>query len=259
MGLRALDPLDGPLDARDYGNALHLGLETFVKAHRKALPKDAQARLKQSFERAMAQTGYADYDIAKEAARLENIAARAVDWMTERRASGWAVIGEELGAKYLIDDKNFTLTGTVDLIEKGPLGFAVTDYKTGAPSTIAIVKAGFDPQLPLTAFLLSQGAIKGAGRGETEELNYIRLKGAGESTFENPLTYDKKGVYPAMDYAADAIGGLRSLIEEFDKPETAYACQPRAQYTHDYSDYNHLARRDEWMRLGAEDSKGAGE
>ncbi len=259
LGLTALDPLDRNLEARDYGNALHLGLERFVKAHRKALPKDMKSRLRACFEAAMAETGYADFDIAKEAARLDYIAERATAWMAARRARGWAVIGEELKAKYVLEDKNFTLTGTADLIEKGPLGFAVTDYKTGVPSSIAIVKAGFDPQLPLSAFLLSQGAIDKAGQGETEELNYIRLKGAGESEFEQPLTYDKKNIHPAMDYAADAIGTLRRLIDAFDKPETAYACQPRAQYTHDYSDYNHLARRDEWMRLGAEDIKGGGE
>ena len=31
-----------------------------------------------------------------------------------------------------------------------------------------------------------------------------------------------------------------------------YASQPRVQLTHDYGDYDHLARREEWMRLGAE-------
>ena len=256
LGLAPLGALDQALDARAYGNALHLGLETFVKTHRKALPKDAEQRLVEAFEKSMADTGYADFDIAKERTRLANIAGKAVSWMAARRAAGWTVIGAELRAKYHIEDIDFTLTGTADLIEKGPLGFAVTDYKTGAPSSVNVVKSGFDPQLPLTAFLLSQGAIDKAGSGETEELNYIRLKGAGESTFENPLTHGHKDAQPAMDYAAEAIASLRQLIDEFDKPETAYACQPRAQYTHDYSDYNHLARRDEWMRLGAEKPKG---
>ena len=56
----------------------------------------------------------------------------------------------------------------------------------------------------------------------------------------------------------EAIQALGQLIETYDQIETSYPSQPRAQYTHDYGDYDHLARRDEWMRLGAEPTTGEG-
>ena len=174
------------MDVRDYGNALHKGLETFTKLHPTSLPKNAPDHLVTHFKSAMEKSGYPDFDISKESKRLENIAAKIIPWMEDRRARGWAVRGAEVEGTYLIDAHNFTLRGTADLIEKGPHGFAVTDYKTGAPPSIKIVYTGFDPQLPISALMLREGAFEKQGQGETEELNYIRLKGAGESELEEP-------------------------------------------------------------------------
>ena len=66
---------------RDYGNAIHKGLEIFANDYKKALPPDADKRLIGCFETAMLEAGYPDYDIAKEGARLEKIAVQIVEWM----------------------------------------------------------------------------------------------------------------------------------------------------------------------------------
>ena len=237
---------------------MHKGLENFTRAHPKELPKDAAGRLVACFEVALKDFNYPEYDVAKERARLEKIAAQIVTWMTDRRQRGWEMRGVEVGAKLYLKDYDFTLTGYADMIEKGPLGYAVTDYKTGVPSSVKIVKAGFDPQLPLSAAMLQQGAFDKQTVGEVEELNYIRLKGAGDDKLEYPLTHTDRQAQPAPDYAVEAIQALGQLIETYDQIETSYPSQPRAQYTHDYGDYDHLARRDEWMRLGAEPSTGDG-
>ena len=127
----------------------------------------------------------------------------------------------------------------------------MTDYKTGAPSTVKVVQAGFDPQLPLTAYILSQGGVKGQGADKVEQLNYVRIKGSGDShDLTNPLTPPAKDAWAASEYAAEAHKALTELIAAYDNPATAYHSQPRAQYTHDYGDYDHLARRDEWACLG---------
>lgn len=251
LALIPLADLEADLDVRDYGNAIHEGLENFTNTYPKELPKSAEDKLIQSFETAMAARGYADYDISKERARLEKISAQIVKWMAERRSKGWAVRKTEARVDYKLEQQNFTLTGYADLIEKGPLGYAVTDYKTGAPSKHAVVQAGFDPQLPLTAYVLTQGGVKGEGAGKVEELSYIRVKGAGNShDLVTDLTKGDKGK-SAADYAADAHKALTELIAAYDDPATAYHSQPRAQFTHDYGDYAHLARRDEWARLGS--------
>jgi len=252
LTLNPLSDLDAELDMRDYGNAIHEGLENFTNAYPKELPKQAEDKLIQSFETAMAERGYEDYDIAKERARLEKISVQIVEWMTERRAEGWAMRKTEARVDYRLEKYNFTLTGYVDLIEKGPLGYAVTDYKTGAPSTVKVVQAGFDPQLPLTAYILEQGGVKGQGTDKVEQLSYVRLKGSGEShKLISSLTPPAKDARPASDYAAEAHKTLTELIVSYDDPTTIYHSQPRAQYTHDYGDYDHLARRDEWARLGS--------
>ena len=51
------------------------------------------------------------------------------------------------------------------------------------------------------------------------------------------------------DFAYDIIS---NLITNYAEADMGYASQPRVQLTHDYGDYDHLARREEWMRLGAE-------
>jgi ATP-dependent helicase/nuclease subunit B len=253
LALNPLSELDADLDVRDYGNAIHEGLENFAQAYPKNLPKQAQQKLIEFFETAMSARGYEDYDIAKEGARLEKISVQIVEWMAERRAHGWAMRKTEARVDYKFEAQDFTLTGYADLIEKGPLGYAVTDYKTGAPSTVKVVKAGFDPQLPLTAYILAQGGVEGQGADKVEQLNYVRIKGSGDShDLINPLTPPAKDAVSAAEYAAEAHEALCALIAAYDDPSTAYHSQPRAQYTHDYGDYDHLARRDEWARLGSE-------
>ena len=254
LGLLPLDDLDRSLDVRDYGNALHKGLEDFTNDYSKALPKNAAVLLVSSFKKAMKALNYPDYDVSKETARLEKIAAKVIPWMEERRARGWAVRGVEIKGRLELKGLDFALTGTADLIEKGPLGFAVTDYKTGLPPTPAELDVGFDPQLPLSALMLREGAFDKQGKGETEELNYIHLKGAGENEILHPRVGTIKGkVYRSgSEYADFGFEIISNLITSYAKADTGYASQPRAQFTHDYGNYDHLARREEWMRLGAE-------
>ena len=253
LGLNPLEDLDGERDARDYGNALHKGLENFARAYPTTLPPDAETRLITAFETAMTGIGYPDYDIIKERGRLEQISSQIITWMTERRAVGWAFRAAEAKLRYTFEPQDFTLTGITDLIEKGPLGYAVTDYKTGAPASIDEVQAGFDPQLPLTAYVLAQGGVKGQGGADVAQLNYVRLKGSGAGhDLVAPLTPPAKKGWPAPQYAQQAYDELMELIAQYDDPATAYSSQPRAKYTHDYGKYDHLARRDEWARLGSD-------
>jgi ATP-dependent helicase/nuclease subunit B len=52
--------------------------------------------------------------------------------------------------------------------------------------------------------------------------------------------------------AADAIEGLRRLIAAYDDPTTPYLAQPRPDKAPRYTDYDHLARIDEWSGGGLE-------
>ena len=122
-----------------------------------------------------------------------------------------------------------------------------------SPPSVSEVKAGFDPQLPLSGLMLAEGAFDGQGAGPTEALSYIRLKGAGDGNLEQALIGTK--TISALDYISEARELIENLIIEFDKVETGYTSQPRVKFTHDYGDYDHLARRDEWMRLSVEEAQ----
>jgi len=55
---------------------------------------------------------------------------------------------------------------------------------------------------------------------------------------------------------AAAYEGLLDLIRQFDQEDTPYTSQPRAQFANQnkYGDFDHLARRAEWV--SAEDENG---
>ncbi len=256
LGLSKLDTLSAETDARDYGNALHAGLETFAKRIVDGKSVPSARHLQADFEQALKANGFADYEISANQARLEGLARALCEWHTERLKSGHSIISIEGDGHYKFEDVDFTLTAKADLITRGPRGYAVIDYKTGQPASVSEVKAGFDPQLPLTAFMLAKGAFKQAQAGASEDLIYMRIKGYDLNAMVKPITPPARKAMSASEYGADADILLRQLISDYDLQETAYASQPRAKYTHDYGDYDHLARRGEWARLGLETSGG---
>lgn len=263
LGLKSLDPLDANHGAGDFGTAIHNGLEGFLRAQQRVDNANAAANdigsaadqvpevLVEQLNASFKESGYSPEEISKEQSRFHAIAKSFLDWLKTRRAAGFDVYGIEEEAHFEITGLNFTLTGKADLIERSPAGYGVIDYKTGTPSSAKVVMAGFDPQLPLTAWLLAQGGFKGLAKGETIEMGYVRVKGSNDDFSHTQLTvpFVKDGL-SAEDYASEAFNSLRELILTYDDPNTAYYSQPRIQYTHDYGDYDDLARRQEWASLG---------
>ena len=259
LGLSPLADIEPDLGVREFGSAMHKGLERFMRDHKRSLPERADKDLVKAFNTALFEAGFPDFEIAKESSRLVTIAKDFTDWARARRAEGWQVGDIEAYGSHTIEGAGFTITGIADLIERSALGYAVIDYKTGTPATVAEVKAGFDPQLPLTAFLLSQGGFKTLKAGPTQDLAYVRLKGtAAQKTILSPLTAfpgfkPRSKPLSASEYMQSALEDLKKLIAAFDNVDTVYYSQPRMQYTHDYGEYDDLARRGEWARImGAE-------
>lgn len=251
LGLKKLDPLDADLGAGDFGTAIHDGLEMFLLAHKEDWANQDQSILINHFKTAFSKAGYAPAETAKETARFNNIAKDFLTWLKDRHTAGFDVFAIEATAKYKIDALDFTLSGKADLIERRPDGYGIIDYKTGAPSSVKVVKAGFDPQLPLTAWLLAQGGFNGLPKGDTVQMGYVRVKGSNDDFSHAQLTApeNKQGL-SGEDYANEAFNALRELILQYDNPNTAYYSQPRVQYTHDYGEFDDLARRSEWASLG---------
>lgn len=250
LRLKPLDPLDAPLDARHFGTAMHAAVENYINAvehPHEAANRDA---LIQQFEAALVAAQYEEEDVFKERPRLEALSDDLIGWFASRHAEGYDIVGTEVEASARLDDLNFGLHGILDLVERSPTGYAFSDFKTGQPSSANVVAAGFDPQLPLAAWLAGEGALDDLPKGETEQLGYVRLKGSGDNFNHSHVAAPQaRSGKPVSQLIEEAISTLRELITAYDQPETGYPSQPRAQHTYDYGDYDDLARRSEWSSI----------
>lgn len=254
LRLKPLDALDSPLDARHFGSAMHEGIEHYIRAYLsgdiKVLHDPVNAEKLQEFLRSqLLAHGFEPDEVFKEAPRLEAVSAALMGWFAQRHADGFDVVGTEVNAKIDLDGLNFGLKGQLDLVEQSPTGYAFTDFKTGSPATVKTVAAGFDLQLPLAAWLAAQGALEDHKAGETDQLGYVRIKGSNDDFSHTLVSAPARNAEPAGELAAQAMDILTKLINAYDDPDTGYPSQPRAQFTHDYGEYDDLARRDEWSAI----------
>lgn len=251
LGLRPLEELDASFGPAQYGTAIHRALDMFSKTYREDLPANVVAILTRLFEQELIHEGFAETDMLAERPRLEKMAQRSCAWMTARQAQGWVCVDSEAEAQLHLPSIDFTLRVKTDRLEQGPQGFAIVDFKTGRPATAKVVAAGFDPQLPLTGAILEAGQFKGL-EGAVDALLYVRVSVSGPDKIESDISRGRQAL-SAPELIERSVDGLEKLVRLYDQADTPYPSQPRVQYIHDYGDYDHLARRAEWMRLGGED------
>jgi len=246
LGLSQVDPLNQPLGGREFGNAVHKAFERYADE------KDNKSAtwLKKVLAEELHSSGYDAHSFAQQDVRILELANWFVDWRKQRASQGWQLSGAETHGEMGIktNGEAFTLSGIADRIEQAGDQFAVLDFKTGTPSSAKTVEAGFDPQLPLMAAMLEAGAFGKAGAAS--ELKYVKPNARDRNKRELSAC-SKKTV---EENTTEALENLKKLIAEFDDPDMPYFSQPRAQYTNPYGDFDHLARRAEWAKLGKDDS-----
>ncbi|MEM8987252.1 MAG: double-strand break repair protein AddB [Pseudomonadota bacterium] len=167
LGLRRLDPLNADFEARLRGTMLHDIFETFSTNYKSTLPADARDQLDRLAHGALHALGLDAADIAFWRPRL----AASLDWFAafedDARAEGAPALLEDSGA-FEIDAPAgaFRITARADRIDRlNAGGYAVYDYKLGAPPTKDMVAAGFSPQLTLEALIAEAGGVRGTARG----------------------------------------------------------------------------------------------
>ncbi|MBK1699313.1 double-strand break repair protein AddB [Rhodovibrio salinarum] len=252
LRLRALEPLDQDPGAAEHGTLIHAVLEAFARdADTHGLPDDVAAGLRrigvQKFDELKVRPGMRAFWWP----RFERIA----DWLAERertrRADGRRVLAERKG-EIPVEGKqaSLTLSAKADRIELLPDGrLAVIDYKTGTPPSEKQVALGFAPQLPLEAAIAAHGGFPDVAAAGAGELAYWRLTGGREAGQELTL----KRTDPD-ELAAAALDGLTALIDRFADPDQPYHARPRPGFAPRYTDYDHLARVQEWSAgIGGED------
>lgn len=253
LGLKPLDPIDAAPDMLERGRVLHRALDEFLRAHRESLPDDALMRLIAAGEAAFGSW-------------LERPAVRTfwwprflriADWFIrferERRAAGYRTLQTEFrGAIELPGPAGpFELTARADRIDLAPGGtLEILDYKTGVLPSVKQVASGLAPQLPLEGVIAARGGFAGIAPAAVGELAHVRLSGGEPAGKLVSATLHRQTRHDPEELVAKAEAGLRTLIADYDKPNTPYLSQPRPQWLKYAGNYDHLARVLEWRASG---------
>jgi len=261
LRLDRLDALAEPPGAALRGTLVHDVAGQFGHTYPVALPADPRAELER--------IGAAVFAAAPALAdrpetmtfwlpRFRRVAEWLADWEARRRAGGLVVHAEIAGLldMPMPDGRPFTLYGRADRIEVHPGGgFAVVDFKTGAPPGVKEVRVGFSPQLTLEAAVAKGGGFAGLPAVTVvDELLYVRLSGgttAGSERVIQPKPADPPFEINAL--ADEHLDRLATLIAAY-RAGRPFLSRPYPKFARRFSDYDHLARVQEWS-LGDTDAE----
>ncbi len=262
LGLKALEPLEADLDARERGNLFHNALENFIERTKDSKPFPP---LEDALRLAL---DAGDREFAKWADRPEVMAfwrprfRRAARWFVEqeikRRGDGYRPWLLEVDGRREItrlDQAPFIVTAKADRIDKTPDGgLDIIDYKTGQPPSSKEVGRFLNPQLPIEAAIAAEGGFDGQdGPAAPDSLTYIQLTGA-RKLGETKRVSKTRGETAAL--ADETWSRLTRWVHQFENPGTPYRSRLRVKRKDIEGDYDHLARVKEWSS-GGEDGDGA--
>lgn len=244
LKLGKLEEIAPEIEAKDYGNIIHDTFEEFVKLYPQKIPEDGLEELLQ-----IGTAKFDELDIEPEIyefwqAKFTNIASWFIDTenarqpnVKKRNAEIWGnmTIPAEAG-----DFKIKAKADRIDEMQDGSL--EIIDYKTGKIPSRKEVAAGYSPQLPLEAAIAKSGGFKDANGTDVEKISYWSLKGDGSDKASNAI--DNK--HDIDDIIDEAVNGVTTLINVFDRDEIPYEATPHPGKASEYSDYKHLSRQEEW-------------
>jgi ATP-dependent helicase/nuclease subunit B len=242
LRLAPLDALDADPGALDRGNIIHGALERFVATYPDQLPDDALRRLLDLGRQQFADLTHRPQVEALWWPRFERVAYWVLEQEQARRPA-LAALRAEVAGELVLERPGgrFVVRARADRIEHHADGIVtVVDYKTGQLPAKPQVAAGLQPQLPLEAVMVAQGAFTDVAAAEVGALLFWGLKGdeaGGEERVAASGT--------PQELAAAALAGLERLIDHFDRAATAYPPRPRPRAA-DRRDYDHLSRLGEW-------------
>jgi ATP-dependent helicase/nuclease subunit B len=108
-----------------------------------------------------------------------------------------------------------------------------------------MIRAGFSAQLLLEAAMLQAGAFESLPAALADDLIYWRFA----ATKFAPRAVDCGE--PAAEAGAKALNKLRAQLAYYQNPDNPFLSQTTPLHVGDVGDYDHLARRAEWVDLGA--------
>ena len=252
LALEPLEDLDMAIGPREKGNALHKAMEGLLG---RALSDDAEIEIKRlhtAFREELLKQGFSELDFVKEDVRLRALAEMVIDDFHDRQKRGIKNISGETRGELDMPDMGIKLIGYPDRIDKGPDGYEIIDFKTGAPPGKDEVVAGFDPQLPLLAIMVQAGAFDKVTPAPVSELSYKRLKNTDYSTSSMTIVKRNSPACSVEEHIAYAQKTLSQLITQARDENAGYPSQIRRKWVNKYGDYDLLARREEWAQVSGD-------
>ena len=255
LGLRAIDDLDQDTQAAERGTAIHRALEVFLKEVGPGpLPDSALHDLMKHGRDAAIAAGMDAAELVPEMIRFERMARWFLDWETRRREAGTRPLALECWAEWEVAGTGFVLRGKADRLDvRTDNCIDILDYKTGRTPSIPATAAGFEPQAPLEAAMVRDGAFDGIDPANPGDLLYVQLSGGSTPGAEKPVNRGR-GAKTTEELMLDYEDNLRKLIKRYGQEDTPYLSQIFAQFENEWGDYDRLARRAEWS--SAEDDQG---
>lgn len=255
LKLRPLDPIEARPGVAERGTFLHRVLELFIARYRDTLPPGGEAGIRAALL-AIGEEVNADQRLPPEVhAFWWPRFCRVADWLSrqepEQRKQALP-LRTEIRGELLLDFETgpFRVVGVADRIERCVEGgLSVIDYKTGSIPDKKVQETGFAPQLPLLGAIAEAGGFPGLEKARVSALSFWKLSGgrpAGEiSSFR----------VASAEAMAEALEGLRTLVERFDQEDMPYAPHVAPSPRLRYDDYAHLARIKAWSSQPGEDSE----
>ncbi len=244
LRLSALDPLDGEVDARKRGTAIHEALEKFEDAGTPKTPEHLLSLL----EAELLAAGTPTHEIAANRAPRRNTIEAYLEWRAQRLPDVAEHRLEKKGTReFEIAGAPFTLSAQADRIELRHDGtLAILDFKTGSPATDKQIAAGLDQQMPLQAVIGRAGGFEHTPARPVEELTYVAFRSNFEVRSVGDGNRSPLSDVSIPELADTAEAGLVRLISAYRDPKQVFLSAPRVQFVKYQGDYACLARRDEW-------------
>ncbi|MBY0336136.1 MAG: PD-(D/E)XK nuclease family protein, partial [Acetobacteraceae bacterium] len=253
LRLARLDELDADPGAAEYGQVVHAAMHRFLAALPRHWPGDERAL------EAWSLATEAALDDQKPTPALEAI------WQARLARIGEFVIAEErprrpallrthteVEGRHVLDRPGgaIEIEGRADRIDEMTDGtLRILDYKTGQLPAREAVRDGSAPQLPVEAWMAESGAFERVPASPVSGLEYWRLSGGGAKPGEVVRLEEGKQPLDTGQAIEAARNGVERLADDFLLGGACFIARPHPKRDK-RSDYDHLARTDEWSSEG---------
>jgi ATP-dependent helicase/nuclease subunit B len=253
LRLSALDDLDADPGAAEYGQVVHAAMRYFLDGLPRRWPGDGAA--------------LELWDVATEKALEEESPTPALDaiWRARLARIGEFVVNEERPRRPDIRRTHteveartvlarplgaIEVDGRADRLDEMADGsLRILDYKTGQLPSREAVRDGTAPQLPVEAWLAEGGAFERVPAAPISALEYWRLSGGGAKPGEVVRLHEGRQPLDTGQAIEAARAGVERLADEFLLGSACFTARPHPKRDK-RSDYDHLARTDEWSSEG---------